>query len=131
MPQKNRYRGVLKPLLLGKGSPEIALALIYDVEDDRLRARVADICLNYGLERIQFSAFFGRLNRNRRQELALRLHVPKSTGSRHESELSLCARMISATCGCSIVATRLEDAGKGQAAVSDRPRLKILRPEDV
>lgn len=47
--------------------------MIYDIEDDRLRARVADICMNYGLGRIQYSAFFGRLNRNRRQELALRL----------------------------------------------------------
>ena len=29
--------------------------------------------MDYGLERIQFSAFFGKLNRNRCQELALRL----------------------------------------------------------
>ncbi len=58
---------------LGRGSPEVSLVLIYDIEDDRLRTRVADICLDYGLERIQFSAFFGKLNRNRRQELALRL----------------------------------------------------------
>jgi CRISPR-associated protein Cas2 len=47
--------------------------LIYDIENDKLRTRASEICLNYGLERIQFSAFFGRLNRNRRQELALAL----------------------------------------------------------
>ena len=47
--------------------------LLYDIEDDRLRTRIADICMDYGLERIQFSAFFGKLNRNRRQELALKL----------------------------------------------------------
>jgi CRISPR-associated protein Cas2 len=58
---------------LGKGSPEVSLVLIYDIEDDRVRTRVAEACLDYGLERIQFSAFFGKLNRNRRQELALRL----------------------------------------------------------
>lgn len=73
MARKNKYAGVLKPLPLGKGSPEVSLVLIYDIEDDRLRTRVADVCLNYGLERIQFSAFFGKLNRNRRQELALRV----------------------------------------------------------
>lgn len=73
MPRKNRYTGVLKPLPLGRGSPEVSLVLIYDIENDRLRALASDICLNYGLERIQFSAFFGKLNRNRRQELALHL----------------------------------------------------------
>ena len=73
MARKNRYTGVLKPLPLGRGSPEVSLVLIYDIEDDKLRTRAADICLDYGLERIQFSAFFGKLNRNRRQELSLRL----------------------------------------------------------
>lgn len=73
MAHKNRYTGVLKPVPLGKGSPEVSLVLIYDIEDDRVRTRVAEACLDYGLERIQFSAFFGKLNRNRRQELALRL----------------------------------------------------------
>ena len=73
MARKNKYSGVLKPLPLGKGSPEVSLVLIYDIEDGRLRTRVADVCLDYGLERIQFSAFFGKLNRNRRQELALKV----------------------------------------------------------
>ncbi len=73
MARKNRYTGVLKPLPVGRGSPEVSLVVIYDIEDDRLRSRASNICLDYGLERIQFSAFFGKLNRNRRQELALRL----------------------------------------------------------
>jgi CRISPR-associated protein Cas2 len=51
----------------------VSLVLIYDIENDRLRTRVSEVCLDYGLERIQLSAFFGRLNRNRRQELALRI----------------------------------------------------------
>ena len=75
MARKNRYRGVLRPLEVGRGAPEVSLVLIYDIEDDRIRARVADTCLDYGLERIQFSAFFGRLNRNRRQELSLRVQA--------------------------------------------------------
>ena len=73
MPRANRYTGVLKPLPVGAGSPEVSLLLIYDIEDDRIRTRVSEACLDYGLERIQYSAFFGKLNRNRRQELALRL----------------------------------------------------------
>ena len=31
------------------------------------------MCLNYGLERIQYSAFLGKINRNHRQELAMRI----------------------------------------------------------
>jgi CRISPR-associated protein Cas2 len=73
MAHKNRYTSVLRPLPVGKGSPEVSTILIYDIEDDRVRTRASEICLDYGLERIQFSAFFGRLNHNRRQELALRL----------------------------------------------------------
>src|SRR5271157_3998373 len=73
MARKSRYSGVLKPLPVGRGSPTVSLVLIYDIESDRVRTRAADICLDYGLERIQYSAFFGKLNRNRRQELALKL----------------------------------------------------------
>jgi CRISPR-associated protein Cas2 len=73
MGRANRYSGVLKPLEVGRGSREVSVVVLYDVEEDRLRGRVAEICLDYGLERIQFSAFFGKLNRNRRQELALLL----------------------------------------------------------
>jgi CRISPR-associated protein Cas2 len=71
--RKNRYTGVLRPVDVGRGSPEVSVLLIYDIEDDKLRTRTGNICLDYGLERIQFSAFFGKLNRNRRQELTLRL----------------------------------------------------------
>lgn len=70
---KNRYAGVLQPRQSGAGSPEVSVIVLYDIEDDRIRARVADVCLNYGLERIQFSAFMGRINRNRRQQLALEI----------------------------------------------------------
>ena len=58
MTRKNRYAGVLKPLPQGRGAPEVSIVL----------------------ERIQFSAFFGKLNRNRRQELALKLQ--KELGDR-------------------------------------------------
>jgi CRISPR-associated protein Cas2 len=47
--------------------------VIYDITDDRIRARVADVCLDYGLERIQYSAFLGELGPNRREELLLKI----------------------------------------------------------
>jgi CRISPR-associated protein Cas2 len=71
--RKNRYAGILQPRQVGSGAPEVSVVVLYDVENDRIRARVSDICLNYGLERIQYSAFLGKINRNRRQELSLRL----------------------------------------------------------
>lgn len=47
--------------------------MIYDIPDDRLRLKISEACLDYGLERIQFSAFRGTLTRNKREELFLRL----------------------------------------------------------
>ncbi|RJQ05554.1 MAG: CRISPR-associated endonuclease Cas2 [Bacillota bacterium] len=47
--------------------------VVYDIPSDKLRNRVAEACKDYGLERIQWSAFRGDLNHNRRTELALRL----------------------------------------------------------
>lgn len=47
--------------------------VIYDIPDDRVRNRMAEVCKDYGMERIQYSAFRGNLNHNRRQELIQRL----------------------------------------------------------
>lgn len=47
--------------------------VVYDIPDDRIRARVADSCLDYGLDRIQYSAFWGDLSRNRQEELMRKL----------------------------------------------------------
>ncbi len=90
MAHTNRYAGVLKPQQVGRGSPEVSVILIYDVEEDRLRTRISDACLDYGLERIQFSAFFGKLNRNRRQELALRLRAEVRTASARIRMIPIC-----------------------------------------
>lgn len=49
------------------------MLLVYDIPDDRVRTRVADTCLDYGLVRIQFSAFFGELSANYQEELMLKL----------------------------------------------------------
>lgn len=47
--------------------------VIYDIPDDRTRQRVADICLDYGLLRIQYSAFMGDLSRTHQEELLLQI----------------------------------------------------------
>lgn len=52
---------------------DLATLVLYDVEDDRARARVADACKDYGLRRLQYSCFSGPLSRNQREELRERL----------------------------------------------------------
>jgi len=47
--------------------------VIYDIESDRIRLRISETCLDYGLTRIQYSAFMGMLNKNKREELFLKL----------------------------------------------------------
>ncbi len=47
--------------------------VLYDIPDDRVRAKIADACLDYGLERVQWSAFIGELNQTLQRELALKL----------------------------------------------------------
>ena len=47
--------------------------LVYDISDDRTRTRVADACLDYGLDRIQYSAFLGTLARTHQEELMLKI----------------------------------------------------------
>lgn len=44
--------------------------VVYDIEDDRVRTKVADYCLDKGLERIQYSCFLGRMTRTLAKELA-------------------------------------------------------------
>jgi CRISPR-associated protein Cas2 len=90
MAKRNRYAGVLQPRLVGRGGPETAVLMLYDIEDDRLRGRVANICLDYGLVRIQFSAFLGKLNRNHREELTLRLSKEVGTALARLRVIPLC-----------------------------------------
>lgn len=47
--------------------------VMYDIEEDKARNKIADACLDYGLDRVQFSAFIGRLSRNHQQELMMRI----------------------------------------------------------
>lgn len=50
----------------------ILVWIIYDIVDDKTRLRVAKACKQYGLERVQKSAFLGRLESNRFDELTVK-----------------------------------------------------------
>jgi CRISPR-associated protein Cas2 len=47
--------------------------LVYDIPDDGIRTKVADVCLDYGLERIQYSAFVGELAATHQEEMLLKI----------------------------------------------------------
>lgn len=49
------------------------ILLIYDIVDDRIRSKVADLCLDYALKRIQYSAFMGDIPRTLSEELWLKI----------------------------------------------------------
>jgi len=46
--------------------------VIYDIVEDKARNKVGEVCKDYGLERIQWSAFFGLTDRNRRGEMMIK-----------------------------------------------------------
>lgn len=54
-------------------SAAMPVLVIYDIPHDGTRAKVADICLDYGLDRIQYSAFKGNLARTLQEELLLKI----------------------------------------------------------
>ncbi len=60
--------------------------LIYDISHDGVRAKVADACLDYGLERIQYSAFLGELSRIHQRELLLQI---KRRVGKHDANVQL------------------------------------------
>ena len=107
------------------------MVLIYDIENDRLRTRIADACMDYGLERIQFSAFFGKLNRNRRQELALRLRNELGNESGRVRIIPVCEQDLK---DMWVLDQYRRDAdqltAEAEARDREKPRLKVLGAED-
>ena len=59
--------------LSGKERCEMQCLVVYDISNDKIRTKVADACLDYGLDRIQFSAFLGDLARTHQEELLLKI----------------------------------------------------------
>lgn len=57
----------------GSRSQRLPVLVIYDVPHDGTRVKVADLCLDYGLDRIQYSAFAGELSRTHQEELLLKI----------------------------------------------------------
>ena len=41
--------------------------IIYDIEDNRIRYKIAEVCKDYGLDRIQLSVFAGMLAPEKRK----------------------------------------------------------------
>lgn len=113
---------------MGRGSPEVSLVLIYDIEDDKLRTRAADICLDYGLERIQFSAFFGKLNRNRRQELSLRLQRELGDKSGRIRIIPVCEQDLKEMWVLDQYRVDADELKK--RANADKPRLRVLGQDE-
>ena len=60
--------------------------LIYDITHDGTRTKVADACLDYGLLRIQYSAFLGELSLTHQRELLLKI---KRQIGKHEANVQL------------------------------------------
>jgi CRISPR-associated protein Cas2 len=48
---------------------ELCCLVVYDVSSNKKRGKISEACLDYGLERIQKSAFLGELSRNHSEEL--------------------------------------------------------------
>ena len=101
--------------------------LVCDIENDRVRTRVSNICLDYGLRRIQFSAFFGKLNRNLRQELALRVREEIGYESARVRIIPVCEedlREMWVLEQFHVDAERLKQEAEG------KPRLRVIGMED-
>ncbi|HDI32235.1 MAG TPA: CRISPR-associated endonuclease Cas2 [Thermofilum sp.] len=47
--------------------------VIYDISDDGLRFKISELCKDFGLLRIQKSAFLGPLTNSRKRELVSRI----------------------------------------------------------
>ena len=54
--------------------------VIYDIVHDGTRQKIADLCLDYGLDRVQYSSFEGTLRRTHQEELMLK--IKKKLGKR-------------------------------------------------
>ena len=66
--------------------------VIYDIVEDRIRKKIADVCLDYGLKRIQYSAYLGDINTTRRRALDAKLTQEFGEAEGKIEILSVCAK---------------------------------------
>ena len=59
---------------MARTTPMLSL-LVYDITEDRNRTKIADACLDCGLDRFQNSAYAGYLDRNGQEELMLKIEA--------------------------------------------------------
>lgn len=52
---------------------ESIVFVFFDISNDRIRNRIGERCKDYGLTRVQYSGFMGRLSKNKREELYLKI----------------------------------------------------------
>ena len=57
--------------------------LVYDIVEDRARGKIADACKDYGLDRVQYSAFTGLLSPNQQDSLMLEIESLLGDGAGH------------------------------------------------
>jgi CRISPR-associated protein Cas2 len=58
----------------------LRVIVTYDISNDKLRKKVSDSCLDYGLDRSQFSVFTGRLKAIHIRALSKRLNGMVKSG---------------------------------------------------
>ena len=68
------------------------IVVIYDVPSNRVRLKIADVCLDYGLRRIQRSAFTGRLGAAHQAELMTKIKRAAGDDPADVRLFSLCER---------------------------------------
>lgn len=68
--------------------------LVYDITHDGTRTKISEACLDYGLTRIQFSAFLGDLSRNHQLELFRKVRQQLGKRSGKVQLFPLCERDI-------------------------------------
>lgn len=104
----------------------IPVLVIYDIPHDGTRTKVADVCLDYGLDRIQYSAFSGELSRTHQEELWLR--IKRKVGKRT-------AKVFIVPMASDAWARRLvleqEEAGQQVEAAPPAPAGSTARPRSV
>jgi len=59
--------------LLAPVGSRMQVVVVYDIPSNRIRTKIADICADYGLERIQYSAFSGDLRRVHQEEMVAKM----------------------------------------------------------
>jgi CRISPR-associated protein Cas2 len=75
---------------------ELLTFIIYDITNDRIRLRIADVCKDYGLEHTQFSVFSGPLDATRRKEMFARLEHTLGNNEGKILMLQICEKDVAA-----------------------------------